>query len=87
MMQLLSHVGLFGVAVIPAFPASSVDEVTRSRYDKRTSLSPGRLLCESLHSPARPRLHCLYPIIVNECGKCSSILLGTNELADFLRIL
>ena len=28
-----------------------------------------------------------YPIIVNECGKYSSILLGTNGLADFLRIL
>ena len=63
MMQLLSHVGPFGVAVIPAYPAPSEEEVTKSRYDKRTSLSPGRLLRESLHSSARPRLHCLYPIL------------------------
>ena len=87
MMQLLSHVGPFGVAVIPAHPSSLRGEVTRSRYDKRTSLSPGRLLRESLHYSARPCLHCLYPIVVSVRGKCPSILLGTNELADLLRIL
>ena len=58
MMQLLSHVGPFGVAVIPAHPAPSEDEVTRSRYDKRASLSPGRLFRESssLHSSSSSSL-------------------------------
>ena len=87
MTQLLSHVGPPGVAVIPAHPASSEDEVTVSRYDKRASLSPGRLLRVSLHSPAHPRLHCLYPIVVSVRGKCPSILLGTNEPANLLGIL
>ena len=86
-MQLLSQVGPLRSRRYSRTPLFTCGEVTRSCYDKRTSLSPGRLLRKFLHSTARPRLHCLYPIVVSVRGKCSSILLATNELADFLRVL